>query len=168
MEVHGTDNALVFRGVLDEKCPIDLIEEALQKAAQKLATNSRVALDFSNVKRANSCGILAWFKLTEQLVLPISYINVPVWLVEQFGFTDFAKSNAVVESVFAPFYCPEKDVHELFLLRIGIDVPFQDNYLNWALERKNAEGWTFEPDFEPDQYFRFLALSSVKGAGSPK
>ena len=159
MKATVVSSKVEFSGVLNEDSPMDKTEEILRSAASALSEGARLKIDFSNVARANSCGILAWFKLAEHIDFPLAYVNAPVWLVEQFGFYTFPSSKVIVESLYAPFYCPQNDLHQIFVLKLGVDIPLLENYINFSFEHITEDGLHFEPDFEPEHYFKFIAAA---------
>lgn len=161
MEAQLNGITLTFKGTLDEHSSPEFLHKTV-KDAMDLVRGARVRLDFSQVRRANSCGILTWFKLLEQLKPRVTYINVPVWLVEQFNFSDALRGDALVESFQAPFYCPDKDAHAVITLTVGREVPLLADYSDFTLTVPGEGGAVFEPDFEPEEYFQFLAAHHDK------
>jgi len=148
--------SVVFEGVLDEHTQFAPLRTLLSETAQALK-GARVRLDLSQVKRANSVGILGWFKLVQGLGLSATYVNVPVWLAEQFNFADGLRGDTFVESLLAPFYCPEDDTHAIVTLVVGTQVPLLDDYSDFEIRIPGEGGKVLEPDFEPEEYFAFLA-----------
>jgi anti-anti-sigma regulatory factor len=167
MEVAVKNNTIEFSGILNEDSSIDKIKEGLQKALSN-ANNKSIFVDFSNVKRANSCGILAWYKILETLDGKFIYINVPLWLVEQFNISDFLGENTDVKSIEANFYCPQNDSHENLFLEIGKDIPVLQDYSSYSMTLKNKDGMELEMDFEPNEYFYFISSRFEKFKGSTK
>jgi hypothetical protein len=165
MEIKQEGWRLWFRGTLDEHTSGAEVYAALQSAAACLPSQSskdRVILDFSAVVRANSVGILTWLKTMESLNPRVSFVNVPLWLVEQFNFSDALRGDCLVESFYAPFYSPLTDTHSLFCLRIGVDVPLLKSYRDFEMSFQGKEGEVFEPDFEPEELFHFLETNCEK------
>jgi hypothetical protein len=148
-------NGLIrFSGTLNEESEFVLIRQFLWEA------NSRsMAISFRNVQRANSCGIIAWFKLARELDVRIRYIETPVWLIEQFNMSPFFLRNATVESFYAPFYEIESGGHEVKLLRVGIEVPILPNYADFEFDLQTAESVHIEADFQADEYFFFISAN---------
>ncbi len=161
MDVVVKKNTVEFSGLLNEDSSSQTIQEALE-IALKNSIDKFVNLDFSRVKRANSCGILAWYRILEPLEGKFIYINVPRWLVEQFNISDFLNEKTEVKSIEANFYCPENDTHENIILELSKDIPILDNYENFNIVLKNKEGLDLEMDFEPSEYFYFLTVSIHK------
>ena len=161
MDARFNGFCVVFSGVLDESTQIDPIRASLQEAIAG-ARGGRVRLDFSQVKRANSVGILSWFRLVHGLAYAVAYVNVPVWLVEQFNFADGLRGDTFVESVLAPFYCPSDDTHAIVVLTVGRELPLLEDYSELELRIPGANGKMLEPDFEADEYFQFLSANREK------
>ncbi|KAB8028052.1 hypothetical protein [Fluviispira multicolorata] len=157
MEVVVNNTTVEFSGLLNEESSVDLIKQGLEQAIKNSAAKKEVNLDFSKVKRANSCGILAWYKILENFDCSFIYVNAPRWLVEQFNISDFLSEKTTVSSIYANFYCPSNDTHEVLLLNIGKEIPILDNYDEFNLVLKNKEGFDLEIDFEPSEYFYFIS-----------
>ena len=161
MEVVVNESIIEFSGLLNEESSVENIKKALEQAFNN-SKDKIVCLDFSKVKRANSCGILAWYKLLGAFKDGICiYKNVPRWLVEQFNISDFLSERTRVESIQANFYCPSNDTHETLLLTLGKEIPILDNYDNFNLVMKSKDGLDLEIDFEPNEYFYFIS-SNIK------
>lgn len=167
MEIAVREHTLEFSGTLSEDSRMDPVRDAILALSAR-RPGHRVRLDFSAVKRANSCGILAWFKLIEEIKVPTAYVRAPVWLVEQFNYSDFLRNDAIVESLLAPFYSPESDTHEIVVLTIGKDLPILKDYSGFEIHPVNTRGETLEADFEPEEYFNFLAANADRLAGATK
>ena len=165
MEAVVQNTTVEFSGLLNEDSSSQVIQNAL-KEALKNSTDKVIYIDFSRVKRANSCGILTWYKILESLQGTFIYIKVPRWLVEQFNISDFLNDNATVQSIEANFYCPQNDTHENLLLTLGKDVPILEDYSDFSLSFKNKDGLPLEMDFEPTEYFFFISSGIEKFKGS--
>lgn len=146
-----------LEGILNEHVDLEIIEDAIVQSA-KSSQEGIVSLDLSQVIRANSSGLLLWLRMTKRIKCGLNYIRTPVWLVEQFNMIDeFFEGKISVESFFAHFYSEERDEIETRLLKVGSDVPVQDNYKNFNLTLTSADGKTLEPDFDERSYFHFIA-----------
>ncbi|WP_186647741.1 hypothetical protein [Fluviispira vulneris] len=157
MEVVVNNTTVEFSGLLNEESSVELIKQGLEQAVKNSASKKEVNLDFSKVKRANSCGILAWYKILDTFDCTFVYINAPRWLVEQFNISDFLSDKTRVQSIYANFYCPSNDTHEVLLLTLGNEIPILDNYDEFNLVLKNKDGLDLEIDFEPSEYFYFIS-----------
>lgn len=164
MEVVVNKSTVEFSGLLNEDSSEDTIQKGLEDAL-KNAPDKVVRLDFSKVKRANSCGILAWYKILEKFDCKFIYVLAPRWLVEQFNISDFLNDRTTVESIQANFYCPSNDTHESLYLTIGKEIPILNNYDDFNLVLKNKDGLDIEMDFEPSEYLYFISsnLKRFKG-----
>ena len=169
MEIEVHSSLVAFKGFLNEESSLDNIKDALLSACRNSGAAQAVSLDFSGVKRANSCGIFAWLKLLESLHFCIIYVNTPSWLVDQFSsISDFLKGNVTVESIQAPFYCPENDSHEYVTLLLGKDIPIQASYDDFEIFCTNKDGAKLEADFEPREYFHFITANLDRFQGVAK
>lgn len=161
MEAQRNGWTVLFAGTLDEHTSADALRQALLEAV-KTNPGRRVHLDLSQVSRANSVGILTWFKLLRDLAPSATYINMPVWLVEQFNIGERIRGDIDIESFQAPFYCPEKDTHSIVSLVVERDVPLRDSYADFEISLPGDDGSVFEADFEPEEYLQFLILNHDK------
>ena len=155
MEVKVTNQTICFSGVLDEAVTVQFLEAQLIPLISKLDAPFRV--DFSSVQRSNSVGLLAWFRFVQSFQSTVLYVNTPVWMVEQFNFTDLLNPKNTIHSFHAPFYCQESDQYETKILTVGKDIELTEDYSSISLEYSNPVGQVFEPDFEPSEYFHFLS-----------
>ena len=159
MDVRVEGRTLHFSGVLDEASIMDAVKTSIEEGASN-AAGQRVLFDLSEVKRANSCGILSWLRLLRDVDVPVTYINTPIWLIAQFNMiAEFFSGEVDVESIQAPFYCPDDDTSIALTLLIGKDVPVQDDYEDFEFENRTIEGREYEPDFDPAEYFAFIAVN---------
>jgi hypothetical protein len=152
-ELNGV--TIVFSGVLDEKSSMASVRGLVEKAMAN-SSDGFVRLDFGNVRRANSIGILAWAKFVDSTAFRFVYVNAPNWLVEQFNLCGLLKADGKVESFQAPFYNSDNDKHEVVTLLVGKDVPIQDDYSSFEIVLAAADGTKLEADFEPAEYLSFL------------
>jgi hypothetical protein len=167
MQVNREGRVVSLEGVLNEHVDLQAVEGAMKAASQAASgENGEVVLDLSKVQRANSSGLLQWLRMAKRLKLPLCYKNVPVWLVEQFNMIDeFFDGQVKVESIYAHFYCTETDTSESHLLKIGTDIPIQDQYKDFHASVTSSQGKTLEPDFDERSYFHFIARHLYKKAG---
>ena len=67
MDAQRNGSTVAFSGILDERSSSDAMRHVISQAmAVATGPGARVQLDLSHVKRANSCGILMWFKLLRE------------------------------------------------------------------------------------------------------
>ncbi|MGE0763913.1 MAG: hypothetical protein AB7N80_11595 [Bdellovibrionales bacterium] len=159
MRVNILPQSMVFEGVLDENTSLDDLNAAFAKLK---AANPKgvITLDLSKVARANSSGILTWLKFLKNSNYPFKYVNSPVWLVSQFNMiSGYFEGGSFVESFQAPYYAPQSQSSKSFNLIIGRDVPLQQDYSNFSFKNRTVNGEEFEIDFEPEQYFQFIAVN---------
>ena len=156
MKVEVLPNTLSFEGILDEQCVLDDLVGAFSKI-QGTGFQEPLNLDLSQVRRANSSGIIIWLKFLQKTGTQMCYINSPVWLVNQFNMIDqFFENASKVKSVQAPYYCEDTGGSMNINLNIGEEIPIKESYEDFALENKVIDGQEYEPDFEPERYFSFL------------
>jgi hypothetical protein len=119
-----------------------------------------VELDFSEVPKANSVGLLKWVRILSELApkqIRLIYVDAPAWMVEQFGMIDeFFTGEVTVSSFFGRFYCPSEDIIVMKKLTLGQDIPLLQNYETFDIVLK-GEDQRLEPDFEVPVYLSFLA-----------
>ena len=157
MLVKNEGQLVSLEGILNEHVDLQVVESAILDAA-KSAGGGAVSLDLSKVSRANSSGLLQWLRMTKRIKNPLNYVRTPVWLVEQFNMIDeFFDGHISVESVYAHFYCPDTDTSETHLLKLGVEVPIQDQYKTFHLKMSSSDGKELEPDFDERSYFHFIA-----------
>ena len=164
MQVKREGRVVNLVGVLNEHVDLQAVETEIIAATQAAtAENGEIILDLSKVQRANSSGLLQWLRLTKRLKIPLCYSNAPVWLVEQFNMIDeFFDGQVNVDSIYAHFYCNETDSIDSHLLKIGHDVPIQNQYKDFQFSVISKQGKTLEPDFDERSYFHFIAKHLAK------
>jgi hypothetical protein len=165
MEAAVRESRIEFSGFLNENSNLDVIKAAIQNAAVVAGKvpGGRVLLDFSKVTKANSCGILSYLRVLIELNVPVSYVNAPIWLVEQFNaLDDFFVGDIIISSIYAQFYSPNTDKSFVLLQEIGKDIPILPDYSSFEIEAKSPEGHDLEPDYEPEIYYFFIAKRHEK------
>lgn len=164
MQVRNDGYTVFFSGILNEHVDLNSTESAIHAARQSLSdTQTRVCLDFSQVSRANSSGLLQWLRLMKKIQIPLCYVRTPVWLVEQFNMIDeFFDGDVSVESIYAHFYYPETDSSETRLLTLGTDIPILENYRNFSTSSALTDAGQLEPDFDERSYFHFISRHLYK------
>lgn len=97
-------------GVIDEDSIFDKI---------KNLNMSKFVFDFNQVSMINSCGIREWIKYLQELDgVEIKYINCPQIIIEQVNMVHgFIRKGIVVESFFAPYFCPNCDTEKKIILK---------------------------------------------------
>ena len=150
-------NTLTFENVLQEETRIEDLAVSL-KTLKNQGIKPPLVLDLSKVERANSAGILVWLKFLMMIDIPYKYVQCPTWLVSQFNMiAGYFVNGGFVESIQAPFYNPENEFSKIITLKLGIDVPIQENYHEFKMPKRMIEGNEYEPDFDPNRYFSFIA-----------
>lgn len=156
MKVEILPNKLQFEGVLDEQCSLDTLVDAFAQLKDS-GLKEPLSIDLSQVRRANSSGIIIWLKFLQKTATQMCYVNTPVWLVNQFNMIDqFFENASKVESVQAPYYCEDTGGSLNIKLNIGEEIPIKDSYDDFSVENRVVDGQEYEPDFEPERYFSFL------------
>ncbi|MBC7539138.1 MAG: hypothetical protein H7281_09970 [Bacteriovorax sp.] len=97
-------------GVIDEDSIFDKI---------KNLNMSKFVFDFNQVSMINSCGIREWIKYLQELDgVEIKYINCPQIIIEQVNMVHgFIRKGIIVESFFAPYFCPNCDTEKKIILK---------------------------------------------------
>lgn len=158
MDLKVEGHTLRFSGVLDETTDMEQARQAI--IALGASQGPEVYLDLSEVRRANSCGILSWLRLLRDVNLSFVYVNAPVWLIAQFNMiSEFFVGRVRVESIQAPFYCPADDSSLSLTLFVGEDIPVRDDYEDFQFANRAIDGKEYEPDFDPAEYFSFIAAN---------
>lgn len=157
MRVDISKGILSFDGFLDEHTSMNEISGALLKL-KDLKTPTPIVVDFSKVSRGNSSGISVWLKFLKMAALQFKYIQAPVWLVSQFNIVHgYFENNSFVQSFYAPYYAPANRASKDILLNVGKDIPIQKDYSTVTMPNIIIDGLEYEFDFDPNQYFFFLA-----------
>lgn len=162
MDVVVENNSLSFSGILNENMNVNKIKNEVMAIKSKIQKQERIRVDFGKVTHANSCGILQWLNIIGESKAPFTYYNVPIWFVEQFNMLEeIFFADVLVESIYAPFYIPSKEITVFKLLTLGTDIPFLDEYsdINFTFSK---DGVVHEPDFDPDDYFLFIKENKSK------
>lgn len=169
MKTRVEGDIVIFEGVLDETDSLEDLQATLKKIKQ--SRPSAITVDFSKVSSGNSSGILVWLKAVYGAAAQVKYVNAPVWLVNQFNsIRGYFENKSYVESFFAPFFNESQDqsFHVQFI--VGKDIPIQKDYSNFTVQDRVKDGLTYQPDFDPQQYFGFisrhLANFQTKNSGS--
>jgi hypothetical protein len=150
-------NTLLFEGILDEQTSEDHLRETLEKV-KKAGIKPPLNLDFSKVTYANSAGVVIWLKFANKSGIAFKYINAPVWLVNQFNMiSDYFVNQSFVETLSAPYFAPKSQDSIVFTLKVGKDIPILENYADFKMPNRAAEGKVYEIDFDPGRYFSFIS-----------
>ena len=107
--IAGDEVHVELIGVIDEDSIFDKIQNLKM---------SNYVFDFNKVSMINSCGIREWIKYLQGLDgAEIKYINCPQIIVEQVNMVHgFIRKGIVVESFFAPYFCPNCDTEKKILI----------------------------------------------------
>ena len=153
---------LMLLGVLDEHSDMDAVANLIEEY-DKANPGQPIQVDFSEVDRANSCGIFEWLKVVLHSKASMHYVNTPVWLILQMNMNDeFLLENNLVSSLIAPFYSQEEDRNQEITLTVGKDVPILSSYEDYRFPDVTIQGVIFEPDFDPEDFFDFIARNYSK------
>jgi hypothetical protein len=108
--ITGDEVHVELIGVIDEDSIFDKI---------KSLKMNKFVFDFNQVNMINSCGIREWIKYLQELdEVGIKYINCPQIIIEQVNMVHgFIRKGIVVESFFAPYFCPNCDTEKKILLK---------------------------------------------------
>jgi hypothetical protein len=156
VEIDLFSHQMVLRGILNESVTQDFLEQAILSANQGGA--KRILVDFSNVTRANSCGIARWLQAASRSMVPLTYTDVPSWLLEQFlMIEEFSRGDVFIESVVLPFYCVEDDLVETRKFFLGKEIPLQKDYSEFSFDFVDGNGKNFVVNFEVDAFLELLS-----------
>lgn len=155
MSITVEKNLLKMTGVINEQTSSSQIAMALREAS---AMGSRVVVDMSGVSRCNSIGIWGWLRsISDSGNPPITYVNCPPWLIDQFNMLrEFLVGDVVVESIQVPFYNESTDEIVLQVLKIGEDLPVCSSYENYEVPAPQSDQGSYELAVDPENYFAFL------------
>ena len=110
--------------------------------------------DFENVDTLNSCGIRGWISFVEKIpdTKKVVYKNCPQIVIEQISMVfGFIKEGALIESFYAPYFCPNCDEEKK-------DRLLTKNIQNQKAPKMLCEKCNNEMEFDDieTQYFSFL------------
>ncbi len=111
--------------------------------------------DLGQVKLMNSCGIREWINFLGKLPsgAKVTYANCRQIIVEQMNMVQgFLRPGAVIESFYAPYFCPDCDREKQMLLKVtdvkGRKAPAM---------KCEKHGCELEFDAIEEQYFNFIS-----------
>lgn len=132
-------------GVIDE----DAIFDKMQNLKM-----SKYIFDFSKVNMINSCGIREWIKFLLGIEgAEIIYQNCPQIIIEQVNMVHgFIRKGIVVESFFAPYFCPACDKEKKILIK-----NFEVQNSKSPLKQCETCKGDLEFDAIEKQYYSFLS-----------
>ena len=153
MEIKREKNELELGGILNESVTIENLLAYYELASKD---SSVIILNFENVKRANSCGIVTLIHSIEQVKHPVHFSRCPVWLVEQLNqIAEFFTLNIKIISVFAPYI--EEKTEKYVMKLIEIEDDFVKNGTIQSLhEQTNENGLKIVADFDSEDFFGFI------------
>lgn len=141
----GDEVHIELIGVIDEDAVFDKIKNLQMKS---------YFFDFNKITMINSCGIREWIKYLQEIEgAAITYTNCPQIIIEQVNMVHgFIRKGVVVESFYAPYFCPNCDTEKKILLK-------NNEVINSKAPTKQCN--TCKSDLEFDaiekQYFSFLS-----------
>lgn len=168
MSLHSEGDTVVFQSLLENLSLDDLkgtaaILRALHDAADESVAEGPIKVDFSMVSRTNSVGLFYWIEALRVSPRAVCYVRAPVWMVQQFNEKEHdLLRNAQIQSLYAPFYCPQTLKGESLLLTLGVDLPILNDYTGFEFDRKTSGGLGLEPDFEPNEFFAFFLNNAAR------
>ena len=151
MKFSRDGNKMILEGVLNEETDFVSLRRCIEGS-----NSAPIEVSFGRVDRANSCGIIAWFKLLRDLQIQVIYYEAPVWLIELFNMNPFFMNSSLVRSFYAPFYDVVNNSHKMILLHFGKDVPVLSDYTGYEFKFSDDYGASLEPDFESKEFFQFV------------
>ncbi len=155
---------IIFEGALDETIPDSFfshLEKQLHQVLNNDSQNKKIDVDFSNVVRGNSIGIINWLKFIKKLKLSCQYNNSPPWLVQSFSLMpDFFTQASRVKSILVPYYNAAENKSILRLFTIGKDIPSLKDNSEFQFPIHNEGGLDYEADVDPRKYLHFLSWNN--------
>lgn len=143
--ITGDEAHVALEGVIDEDANFDKIKSLGLK---------KYIFDFNNVVMINSCGIREWIKYLQDLGdASVRYLNCPQIIIEQVNMVHgFIRKGIVVESFYAPYFCPQCDTAKKILLK-------NEEVINSKPPVKLCNTCKSELEFDAieKQYFSFLS-----------
>lgn len=153
-------NTLFFEGALTENIEPNFFKRLLEKPEFE----NIKSLDFSNVISGNSIGIRNLHLFFKGIETEIQLLNVPLWLMEQFGMIkSLLSENLKISSVVLPFYNPQTDEEAELVCIVGKDIPILASYENFEMNEKIINGISYVPDFDVVSAFIALETNSNRG-----
>lgn len=143
--IAGDEVQVELTGVIDEDAIFDKIKNLKM---------SKFIFDFNKVSMINSCGIREWIKYLQEIEgAEIKYLNCPQIIIEQVNMVHgFIKKGTVVESFFAPYFCPKCDTEKKILLTSAEVIQSKA-----PVKQCNTCKTDLEFDAIEKQYFGFLS-----------
>ncbi len=143
--ITGDETYVELVGIIDEDSSFDKIKN-LQM--------NKFSFDFNKVTMINSCGIREWIKYIQELEgAQIKYLNCPQIIIEQVNMVHgFIRKGIVVESFYAPYFCPNCDTEKKILL-------MSSEISNFKAPSKQCNTCKSNLEFDAieKQYFTFLS-----------
>lgn len=143
--IAGDEVQVELTGIIDEDAIFDKIKNLKM---------SKFIFDFNKVSMINSCGIREWIKYLQEIEgAEIKYLNCPQIIIEQVNMVHgFIKKGTVVESFFAPYFCPKCDTEKKILLTSAEVIQSKA-----PVKQCNTCKTDLEFDAIEKQYFGFLS-----------
>jgi hypothetical protein len=158
MQVEIREDTVFLKGFLDESVNFENLKNTLLKTQSSLS-KGYLKINFSEVRMANSVGILNWLNIMESLNdVSVCYSMAPKWLIGQINMVpQFMRNKAVVESFEVPFYCEEKDTETIQLFVVGRDIIIKKEAYTVEDFNPIVKGEDeYLIDVLPKNYFRFI------------
>lgn len=153
-------DTLFFSGVLNEQMSEDSLVKMFSEAqARQTHQKTELSLDFADVVRANSLGLKNWICALERIPIQGWYVRIPPWFVLQLNTIDELSIGGalLVRSFYAPFCHAETGDVTNILVRVGEDLPIKSRYDTTDLMAVVGNDEMLQPDFEEEEYLRFIA-----------
>lgn len=142
---------LKLSGVVDE-------DNELGAAAERLTT-PKVVIDLSEIERINSCGVRDWVnwlgKVEKGGVEKTVFIHCSPSIVAQINLVSNFTGNGVVQSFYAPYFCPNCEREKVDLVETR-DVAGRTPFKAPVCRCDECDGVMDFDDME-DSYFAFLS-----------
>ncbi|MCP4912395.1 MAG: hypothetical protein GY909_04695 [Oligoflexia bacterium] len=146
VEISSDEVEIKLKGIIDEDSDFG--------KATNLNAKSYV-FDFKDIESINSCGIREWINYLGTISddAKIVYRNCTQVIIEQMGMVKgFVKEGAVVESLFAPYFC--EDCDDEFKHHLNVSEIIEKKAP--AVKCPKCSGENTEFDAIEAQYFSFI------------
>tara|TARA_R110002072_G_scaffold534_5_gene3750 strand:+ start:7520 stop:7993 length:474 start_codon:yes stop_codon:yes gene_type:complete len=146
VEIANDEVTVKLIGIIDEDADFSKVTDLNLK---------KYIFDFDQIKSINSCGIRDWINFINTIddTAAIIYRNCTQVIIEQMGMVKgFVKDGAVIESLYAPYFCEDCDdefKHHMKASDVS-DMKAPD------VKCPKCSGTNTEFDAIESQYFNFL------------
>lgn len=155
IEVTG-EGKIICSGAMDESLSGSELKAIFEKLRPTLGAQP-LAVDFANVRSANSNGVVNWLRFLDSTRHPVKYQNAPIWMVRQFNMLQqFFAFGSFAESITVPFHSTTGTESIAVVLKLGSEIELRPNYRDFELPPRVIQGESYAMDCDPEAYFAFI------------